>query len=128
MHSFYQRSVFGQIHVFNRLPSRVVSLPTTSEFQTALTSFIRERIHVSPMWFNFAFLAPHRTRFRTDFSLIPVSFYDLLSVSVRLRTSLREYVSGILLSSCWLIPIMVFASLRVWILSAILHEYFRSIL
>ena len=42
-HVLWNRSLFGMIHVYNRLPQEVVDLPSVSVFQTELTRMARTR-------------------------------------------------------------------------------------
>jgi len=42
-HNLYQRSLFGMIHIYNRLPQGLVSSTSVKEFQTRLTHAAKER-------------------------------------------------------------------------------------
>ena len=38
-----ERSIFGIVRIWNRLPQRLVEAPTVKDFQTALTDLVRSR-------------------------------------------------------------------------------------
>ena len=41
-HNLFNRSVFGMVHVYNKLPQRVVECSSVSSFQRSLTLIARE--------------------------------------------------------------------------------------
>ena len=48
-----QRSIFGAIRVYNRLPQYVVDKVTVSSFQTALTNIIKMKSLLHAEWMTF---------------------------------------------------------------------------
>ena len=42
-HTLYNRSLFGLVHVYNRLPEHLISTTSVKEFQTRLTQGARDR-------------------------------------------------------------------------------------
>ena len=43
LHALHERSIFGMIHVYNRLHQSLIDILTVSEFKTELTSMARAR-------------------------------------------------------------------------------------
>ena len=58
----YRRSIFGMIHVYNRLNQEIVVCPSIKAFQRALTSIARSRCQDGDSWWPETFHM-HRVAF-----------------------------------------------------------------